>query len=863
MAAQARKRRSLLSLLAGIIVTTVVIVFGVYSAHLYYAQRHKMIEAMRQNATESLTRLTRLIAPFIEAYAINEYDNLVATEIDMRHFYAIVVRDLNMGKVLGQHEYISGKIRGSDGLIVDLDDANAGQRQQLESAYFTDSAPIHSVSGKFIGHVSVYNTDEAMQQALARVFRDSMVVTTTMALLLIASLLFFIQRLFLRPLAQIANAIEQRDSDGIPTSPAPDFAYREVSVLTDTINSMLDVIRRSRDSLQQERARLQSVIDGTHVGAWEWNIQTGETLFNERWAEIVGYTLAELEPVSIETWIRLAHPDDLQRSGELLEAHFADQTDFYDCEARMRHKDGHWVWVHDRGRVAAWTEDGHPLLMAGTHQDITDRKRAEADLIEAKQAAEAANIAKSRFLATMSHELRTPMNGILGMAQLLLSSGPLSEAQYQDYARIILHSGQSLLTLLNDILDLSKVEAGKLILAEGMVAPAELLQETAALFAGNAHAKGLVLSAHWTGPTHRRYRGDPHRLRQMLSNLVNNAIKFTVRGEVCIKAAEVEGDGPSALLEFTVSDTGIGIPADQQALLFQPFSQVDNSTTRQFGGTGLGLSIVRHLAEAMGGAVGVTSVPGEGSRFWFRVRLKLLAEGCDRRAPRATSTESAGLPCLRGRVLLVEDDLTNQTVIRALLRSLGIESRIAANGQLGVARLIAEADQIDAILMDIQMPVLDGYAATAQIRAWETAQQRTPLPIIALTANAFPEDRMHCLNAGMDDYLAKPVDRQALAALLEKWLPAADPVPATAPAAAPRPLDWPAFQAQTEALLPLLAQGKFDALDRFAALEALAAGTPLAGELAEIGRQLQAFRFAEAHQNLTRMIATCQHQEIP
>lgn len=399
---------------------------------------------------------------------------------------------------------------------------------------------------------------------------------------------------------------------------------------------------------------------------------------------------------------------------------------------------------------------------------------SQDELRHALLAAESANVAKSRFLATISHEIRTPLNGVLGMAQLLIA-GPVGEEETREYARTILHSGQTLLTLLNDILDLSKIEAGKMTLVSERVVPADIVRESANLFAQTAQANKIDLHSQWRGDAAQHYRGDPHRLRQMLSNLVNNAIKFTAQGSVRIEAAEIAHDGLAAVLEFSVSDTGVGIPADQQDRLFKPFSQIDDSATRQHGGSGLGLSIVRHLAQLMNGEVGVDSAPGRGSRFWFRVRLeRLAAQGDNRALPRVASPSVAGAgdAPLTGRVLVVEDNLTNRIVIDAMLKKMGIATVTAENGEEALGRVMAEADRIDVILMDVQMPVLDGYQATGSIRDWEQAQQRTPLPIIALTADAFPEDRARCLAAGMDDYLSKPVHVNVLADTLKKWLKA-------------------------------------------------------------------------------------------
>jgi signal transduction histidine kinase/CheY-like chemotaxis protein/type II secretory pathway pseudopilin PulG len=407
------------------------------------------------------------------------------------------------------------------------------------------------------------------------------------------------------------------------------------------------------------------------------------------------------------------------------------------------------------------------------------RERSRRQLIETNTAleartreAEAANVAKSRFLATMSHEIRTPLNGILGMAQLLFMPG-MSETERRDYARTILNSGQTLLALLNDILDLSKVEAGKIELEDLVFDPRQLTWEVITLFSESVRSKGLKIDAEWSGPEGARYRSDPMRLRQILSNLIGNAIKFTPGGFVRVEGREVEATDGAVRLEFRVIDSGIGIASDKLEGLFRAFSQADASITRKFGGTGLGLFIVQKLVEKMGGSVSCESAEGKGTQIAFSIAANRVSPGEERRqATREVTGEGMQLaPPGRdaGYVLVVEDNATNRAVVEALLRKQGLRFESVGDGQEAVNRVTAGTGPA-LVLMDCHMPIMDGWEATRTIRGWEDEHRKPRVPIIAMTASAFEEDRERCRAAGMDDFIAKPIDLGTLAAATARWL---------------------------------------------------------------------------------------------
>ena len=526
-------------------------------------------------------------------------------------------------------------------------------------------------------------------------------------------------------------------------------------------------LQRMEHSMLESAEILRTAIDAVDEAFVIFDADDRLVYCNEKYRDLYSPFIDRIEPgVSFKEILERVNAQGLLGESGLpadgdLESRLASHLDGT-TQIEKKLAGGRWLRIVERR-----TPTHH---VVGFYMDITQLKQVQ-------EAAEAANLAKSQFLASMSHEIRTPMNGILGMAQLLLMSD-VSEGERQDYLRVILGSGQTLLTLLNDILDLSKVEAGKIELERMAFEPVSMLGEIRHLFVDLAQRKQLALAVDWQGPP-LRYAGDVVRIRQMLSNLVSNAIKFTERGEILIEGREIARDSDSATIEFAVKDSGIGIPLEKQGLLFQPFSQADSSTTRKYGGTGLGLSIVRRLADLMGGSVGVSSTAGQGARFWFTVRLGLLAPGADTRQlsrewaqeiPALAVPASKPVDFSKARLLVVEDNPVNRKVIEALLKKQGAMFMSVENGEEAVLA-IERGENFDLILMDCQMPVMDGFAATARIRQWEQAGGHRHLPVVALTAGAFEEDRQHCLEVGMDDFLAKPVKVSELTAALEKWLP--------------------------------------------------------------------------------------------
>ncbi len=508
--------------------------------------------------------------------------------------------------------------------------------------------------------------------------------------------------------------------------------------------------------------RLSLAMKASGIGMWDWAMESGQTYFSDTLISMLGFESHEF-PAGVGPWRELVHPDDLPGTLDAVRRHVEGETAAYVSEHRVRTRDGGWMWVRDIGEVVERRDTGAPKRMIGVLIDVQAIR-------EAQEVAEAANLAKSEFLANMSHEIRTPMTAILGYADLLDDNDdPLAAGQVAAAIQSIRSNADHLLTIINDVLDMSKIEAGRMTVEHIPVAPTQVVEEVAGMLRPRARGKGVDLNVRYDTPVPAHISSDPTRLRQILLNLIGNAIKFTEVGAVAIRLEHRPENGQ---LAFHVIDTGVGMTEAQRRRIeqFDTFTQADTSVTRRFGGTGLGLRISNSLAAILGGRIEIESREGKGSTFTLYldlgegpdVRLIRPEDADDRKDDRASGDDADETCSLRGlRILLAEDGPDNQKLISFHLRKAGATVEIVDNGREAAERIenAEPGDMPHLILMDMQMPELDGYAATRRLRAGGAA-----LPIIALTAHAMRGDRRRCLDAGCDDYLTKPVDKAVLLA---------------------------------------------------------------------------------------------------
>lgn len=521
--------------------------------------------------------------------------------------------------------------------------------------------------------------------------------------------------------------------------------------------------KESQLRLEQSQSRLKEAQELAHIGNWEANLQTGEVVWSDEVFTIFGQDPTQFTP-SVEGFAEMVHPEDRDLVSEHEKQSITSGE--YDVVHRIVLPMGEIRYVHELAQVFT-DHNGDIVTLRGTAQDVTPLKLIEQDLIEAKLAAEKANLLKSQFLANMSHEIRTPMNAILGFIQILKDSE--TDQEKLQYLTTIDKSSQSLLNIINDILDFSKIENNELATESIPFHLRNEIDATIALFHSHASAKGIDLYSEFSEALPAQIQSDPLRLKQVLSNLLSNAIKFSKSG------GQIElsfgYDSGTQHLQVSVQDHGVGICADKQQLIFEPFLQADVSTTRKYGGTGLGLAISKRLIENMGGTLKVQSQKGSGSRFVFEVPAK--ASEVKQAAPKLLS--EINLEALKGHVLLVEDNLTNQLLIRKLIEKTGLTYELANDGLEAIDMFSKSA--FDLILMDENMPRMNGSQATQKIREMEKEQRNVAknTPIVALTANSMKEDRQRFLDAGMDDYLSKPINvlklYQVIAEQLDKTTP--------------------------------------------------------------------------------------------
>lgn len=532
----------------------------------------------------------------------------------------------------------------------------------------------------------------------------------------------------------------------------PEAAQQQVTATFVDISGL----KGSERALKEKSERLELVIEGTRLGTWDWNPQSGDVCFNDQWAEMLGYRLDEIS-FRLEEWESRVHPDDLKPCYEAIEAHLAGETAFYENVHRMRHRDGHWVHILDRGRVVERDAEGRPVRFTGTHTDISLQREAEL-------AAQAASKVKSEFLATMSHEIRTPLGGMMGLVEVLESTS-VSPTQRENM-ELIKRCGEHLGFVLDEVLELTRLESSKLELRNEPFEVAALAQDLHRLYLVEAQKKDIELGLEVEVAATARWTGDRHRLHQVLSNLLSNAIKFTDEGRVGLR---VWLDPDTARLCAAVEDTGRGIGDPDK--IWESFQQEDTSIAATYGGSGLGLTITQKLTHLMGGDIQVESTVGEGSRF----TLSIPARRASAQATRPTKEPTPSGPRSGGeeevddaaagssavRVLAADDNEINRRIFRHFLDQLGVDFELVRDGEEATAA--AASRPFDLILLDLQMPKRDGRSAAEAIRARSTTRSER---IVAVTADVLSTLQLEGERSPFDAVVTKPFSLEDIRAQL-------------------------------------------------------------------------------------------------
>ncbi len=540
-------------------------------------------------------------------------------------------------------------------------------------------------------------------------------------------------------------------------------------IITGYSATIESLVKKKTADLEESEHRFQLAVKGTKDGIWDWENTSEDTQYwSPQFYRLLGYENEELEAKQ-STFMSMIHSDDLAAVKKSFNAHIYKGRTF-DIEHRMKKKSGKHGWFQSRGIIIV-DPVTNEKRMTGSISDISDRKNTEKKLQQAKDEAESATRMKSDFLATMSHEIRTPMNGIIGTTELVLDTELTT--QQKGYLDNILFSAENLLEILNDILDFSKIEAGKMEIEMQPFNLRRASQEVIDLLLPKAQQKDLELILDFKKDAHEFIVSDSMRIRQILHNFVGNAIKFTEKGKITITVEnlqKVKAPKGKTMMQISVADTGIGLTKEQRRAIFNKFVQADSSTTRKFGGTGLGLAICQMLVAMLGGEIGVESQPGKGSVFSFSMLFDITSK--DSITEKTVDTGANELD--HGvktpiKVLMAEDNRINAEFAKEMLEKLKCDVIVVRNGR-EAHEILQKNREFDLIFMDCQMPIMDGFEATKNVREYEAKNKHGHIPIVALTANAMKGDREKCIKAGMDDYLSKPVRQKDFAGMIRKWL---------------------------------------------------------------------------------------------